>query len=237
MKRLILILLIFCSFNLSGQNFFYSHNKIASCTLPTVTTASVTNIASTTATSGGNVTSSGGCSVTVRGCQWSADSGFSYLTGSTSNGSGTGSFTSNLTSMNTSSTYYVRAYATNSVGTSYGSVIGFTTDGPCTLPSIAMYDYVDIVCNGNTTTYHITDGASAIATCQAITNNPTCIIGSYGGFTAVCNQPIGEGTQMRAPTTCSALSFSGWYLYYNAGARYVVYITSGIITSINQCYP
>ena len=147
MKRIILMLLIFCSFNSSGQNFFYSHNKIASCTLPTITTASITDIIGTTATSGGNVTSSGGCSVTVRGCQWSADSGFSYLTGSTSDGSGTGGFSSSLNSMNASSTYYVRAYATNSVGTSYGSVIGFTTAAV----SAANIDYLILTYEWSTT--------------------------------------------------------------------------------------
>jgi hypothetical protein len=47
----------------------------------------------------------------------------------TSNGSGTGSFTSNLTGLNPSTTYYVRAYATNSTGTAYGNEIQFITQG------------------------------------------------------------------------------------------------------------
>jgi uncharacterized protein (TIGR02145 family) len=98
--------------------------------LPTVTTGITSATSSTTATSGGNVTSDGGASVTVRGVCWSTSSNPTIaLSTKTSDGSGTGSFLSNMTGLTANTTYYVRAYATNNVGTAYGNQIVFSTYG------------------------------------------------------------------------------------------------------------
>ena len=95
--------------------------------LPIVTTNAISNIMATTVTCGGNVTSDGGDAVTARGVCWSVSSN-PVATGShTTNGTGTGSFVSSITGLTASTLYYVRAYATNSVGTSYGSQVSFTT--------------------------------------------------------------------------------------------------------------
>ena len=95
--------------------------------LPTVTTNTVSNITSTTATCGGNVTADGGATVTARGVCWSTSQNPTVINSHTTNGSGTGSFTSSITLLTAGITYYVRAYATNSVGTAYGSQVSFTT--------------------------------------------------------------------------------------------------------------
>ena len=95
--------------------------------LPQVTTASVTNITATSATCGGNVSSDGGTTVTARGVCWSTSHNPTTANSHTTNGSGTGSFTSNLTGLTSNTLYYVRAYATNSVGTAYGNETSFTT--------------------------------------------------------------------------------------------------------------
>ncbi|HRX13191.1 MAG TPA: hypothetical protein P5210_16120, partial [Draconibacterium sp.] len=96
---------------------------------PTVTTKQVTSITPTTAISGGNITADGGASVTVRGVVWGTAENptLDSNTGLTTDGSGTGSFTSSLTGLTPGITYYVRAYATNSAGTGYGSQQPFTT--------------------------------------------------------------------------------------------------------------
>ena len=102
--------------------------SVTTPTLPTVTTASVTNITATTATSGGNVTDNGGATVTARGVCWSTSLNPTISEPHTTDGSGTGSFTSSITGMEYNTTYYVRAYATNEVGTvSYGDPVPFAT--------------------------------------------------------------------------------------------------------------
>ena len=95
--------------------------------LPAITTSSVSLITGTTATSGGIVTSDGGATVTARGVCWSTSENPTIADNNTTNGSGTGAFTSSITGLTTGTTYYVRAYATNSRGTSYGSQISFNT--------------------------------------------------------------------------------------------------------------
>jgi len=96
--------------------------------LPTVSTASISNIQTNTASSGGNVTADGGISVTARGVCWSTSTSPSTaLSTKTTNSSGTGTFWSNMTNLTDGTTYFVRAYATNSVGTAYGSNVTFTT--------------------------------------------------------------------------------------------------------------
>ncbi|MEJ5302013.1 MAG: fibronectin type III domain-containing protein [Bacteroidales bacterium] len=95
--------------------------------LPTVTTTSLSNITSTSATGGGNVTSDGGATVTARGVCWNTSPNPTLANNFTTDGSGTGSFTSSLTGLSPNTTYYVRAYATNAAGTAYGNEVSFTT--------------------------------------------------------------------------------------------------------------
>ena len=95
--------------------------------LPTVTTNAVSNVAETSATCGGNVSSDGGATVTARGVCWSTSQNPTTSSSHTTDGSGMGSFTSSLTGLTASTTYYVRAYATNSIGTTYGNEVSFTT--------------------------------------------------------------------------------------------------------------
>ena len=95
--------------------------------VPTITTTDASSIASTTATSGGNITSDGGSAVTTRGVCWGTATNPTAANSKTSDGTGIGTFTSNLIGLIENTTYYVRAYATNSIGTSYGSEISFKT--------------------------------------------------------------------------------------------------------------
>ncbi|MCK9420967.1 MAG: hypothetical protein M0Q38_00020 [Bacteroidales bacterium] len=95
--------------------------------LPTLTTVSVTLITSTTASSGGSITSDGGSAITARGVCWSATAGPTIANSKTTDGSGVGNFSSNLTGLATATTYYVRAYATNTNGTAYGNEVSFIT--------------------------------------------------------------------------------------------------------------
>lgn len=96
---------------------------------PTLTTTAASAITYSSATSGGNVTAAGSSAVTQRGIVWSKLSGPTLETnwGFTSNGSGLGSFTANMTDLQAATTYYVRSYAINSSEISYGNEQTFTT--------------------------------------------------------------------------------------------------------------
>ena len=87
---------------------------------PTVTTNTVSNISATSATCGGNVTSDGNSAVTAKGVCWSTSQNPTIANNKTNDGQGLGAFTSNITGLTTATSYYVRAYATNSNGTGYG---------------------------------------------------------------------------------------------------------------------
>lgn len=95
--------------------------------LPSVTTSPIISITSASAIGGGNITSDGGSSITARGVIWSTGTSVSTTT---LDGTGTGIFASNLVGLLPNVTYYVKAYATNSNGTSYGNVISFKTALP-----------------------------------------------------------------------------------------------------------
>jgi hypothetical protein len=98
-----------------------------SCTA-TITTNSVTSISSNAARSGGVISSNGGFNISSKGVVWStSQSPTVSLSTKTNEGSGSGNFTSQLTGLSANTTYYVRAYATNSCGTSYGNQFSFQT--------------------------------------------------------------------------------------------------------------
>ncbi|WP_035561916.1 beta strand repeat-containing protein [Hymenobacter sp. IS2118] len=105
---------------------------------PTVTTAAATSITTTSAVLGGSVTADGGAAVTDRGVVYSSTN-TTPTTADTkaANGTGTGSFSATISGLAPATKYYVRAYATNSAGTSYGSVEHFATAGPPVLLSPA----------------------------------------------------------------------------------------------------
>jgi hypothetical protein len=94
---------------------------------PVLTTAAVSNIAANTATGGGNITSDNGSAITARGVCWNTTPTPTLANPHSVDGTGTGSFTSNLAGLTGGVTYYVRAYATNTVGTAFGNEVNFTT--------------------------------------------------------------------------------------------------------------
>jgi uncharacterized protein (TIGR02145 family) len=111
--------------NVSGTAY---GNEITFSTMPVITTTNVINIGTTTTTSGGNISIGGGATISSRGVVWSTNSSPSImLPTKTTDGSGAGSFTSSLTGLSPNTTYYLRAYATNVSGTTYGNEITFTS--------------------------------------------------------------------------------------------------------------
>jgi len=142
--------------------------------LPQVTTASVTSITDNSATSGGTVTSTGGTPVTARGVCWSTSQNPDINDDHTTNGSGLGSFVSAITGLSPNTTYYVRAYATNSAGTGYGNQVSFTTITglpKVTTSSVSSIADVSASCGGNVTS----DGGLTVTTrgvCWSTSQDP-----------------------------------------------------------------
>ncbi|MBN1212490.1 MAG: hypothetical protein JXA92_07920, partial [candidate division Zixibacteria bacterium] len=96
-------------------------------TVPEVSTTSVSVIKQTTAECGGTVTSDGGAAVTERGVCWGTSTIPTTANSRTTDGTGMGSYSSSLTGLTPGTKYYVRAYATNEVGTGYGVTDSLTT--------------------------------------------------------------------------------------------------------------
>jgi PKD repeat protein len=92
-----------------------------------INTSPVTGITSTTATGGGDVISDGGATITARGICWSTSANPTTSGNHTNEPGTTGPFSSNMTGLTPSTTYHVRAYATNITGTGYGSDVVFST--------------------------------------------------------------------------------------------------------------
>ena len=104
---------------------------------PAVTTSSVTGLNSTSATLHGNILSQGTSYITARGFEYGTDS--ENLSENTQSTDDTDEFSSTITGLAPNTTYYYRAYATNSEGTGYGTIKSFTTNG-----SYSGFDFVDL---------------------------------------------------------------------------------------------
>ncbi|MBM3296221.1 MAG: fibronectin type III domain-containing protein [Candidatus Aminicenantes bacterium] len=155
--------------------------------VPTVVTNPVTNISSTTATGGGNVTSDGGAAVTARGVCWSAAGTPTLGDPHTANGTGVGSFVSQLSGLSPNTSYSVRAYAVNSAGAGYGQTVGFTTLRQYTVTFIAGSGGA---LSGQTVQY-VPEGGSCTAVAAAA--DPGYFFVNWtgtGGFAATTANPL-----------------------------------------------
>lgn len=146
--------------------------------LPVITTAAVSNVTNTTALSGGNVTDDGGTPVIAKGVCWSTTPNATVaLNTKTIDGAGTGSFSSSLAGLTTGSTYYVRAYATNSIGTAYGNEIGFVATTQPTLAVLTTLNAVGITSSSASCGGDITSEGNVPVTARGIcwgnSPNPT----------------------------------------------------------------
>ena len=142
---------------------------------PTVTTSDATSVTASSATVGGNVTATGGADVTERGVVWGTSQNPTTSGNKEQVGSGAGSFSTELTGLELATTYYVRAYAINSVGTSYGEEVSFTT--LVNLPTVMTMPISSIssrsaVSGGNITS----NGGASVISCGIVWStspNPT----------------------------------------------------------------
>lgn len=117
------------SFNTRGNSITYSNEvTITTKAPPVLNTEAIASVTTTSGISGGKITNDGGSTVSARGICWSTSANPTIsLSTKTSNGTGSGSFSSVISNLMPSTKYYVRAYATNNSGTGYGNEVSFTT--------------------------------------------------------------------------------------------------------------
>ncbi|MFZ4414196.1 MAG: T9SS type A sorting domain-containing protein [Bacteroidales bacterium] len=161
--------------NSIGSSYGNQQSFTAPAILPTLTTVAVSSITGTTATSGGNINYDGGAAITTRGVCWSTSTNPTTANSKTINGTGTGLYSSSITGLTPGITYYIRAYATNSVGTSYGNEVSFTT--LAVLPTLITTSLSLITDSSATSGGNITnDGGASITVrgiCWSLVSNPT----------------------------------------------------------------
>lgn len=162
--------------NSAGTRYGSQVSFMTAAGLPVVTTSSISGITSNSASGGGNVTADSGATVTARGICWSTSENPTDADSKTTNGTGTGSFTSSITGLSPLTTYYVRAYAANSLGTVYGSQVNFTTNaiGPPTVSTASISNITTTTASGggNVTA----DGGATVTArgiCWSTSQNPT----------------------------------------------------------------
>ena len=177
----------------AGSSFETGFAQTFVPTLDATTSASV--ITSNSATSGGNITYDGGATVTARGICWATTQNPTTANSTYACGTGTGSFTGNLTGLSANTTYYVCSYATNSAGTAYGAQISFTTSAAVVLPLVTTTTVSSITCNSAISGGSVTSDGYGTVTARGIcwfttqnptTANSTCPNGSGTG-TYTCN--------------------------------------------------
>lgn len=136
-------------------SFACKKDKTIKTGVPELTTTEVSDILATSAMSGGNITSNGGESIAASGICWSKTNTTPTISDDTTKSiTSSGSFTAMLKNLSSSSTYYVRAYATNRLGTGYGNVITFSTGNAApfaTNVSISGEAKADALLTGNYT--------------------------------------------------------------------------------------
>ena len=190
--------------------------KTSSPVLESVTTTDVINIGGTTALARGSVGNTGGAQVTERGFCWNTTGSPTTADAIVISGSGSGSYSGGLTGLTPNTKYYIRAYATNSVGTSYGNEISFSTFTTATIITTPAYEITsttaksggDIISDGGALVY-----SSGI--CWNTTGNPTV-------SDASTNSGLGIGNFIHSMTGLmgSTTYYIRAYAINNAGTAY-----------------
>lgn len=172
------------AFAVNGGGTSYG-NEVSFTTLtpsvPALTTKAIGGVSSYFAGTGGVISTDGGSPITVKGVCWSLTPTPTTANSCTNDGSGPASFNSTITGLSPLTTYNVRAYATNGLGTAYGNELSFTTtDLVNPGPTVPVVGTSPSAMSGSTTAssggYVSNDGGSAVTArgvCWSTTQNPT----------------------------------------------------------------
>jgi hypothetical protein len=189
--------------------------------LPTLSTNAITSITGVSASSGGDISDDGGSTVTARGICWSTNPLPTLADFYTTDGLGIGSFTSSLTSLLNGTPYYVRAYATNSVGTAYGNVLSFTTlQKPTLTTTTATFVLGKNATSGGEITSDGGTSVTARGLCWSTNQNPT-----LGDNTISAGTGSGSFSQILGGLSYSTTYYVRAYATNSVGTSYGNQIT------------
>lgn len=161
-------------FALSTNNFVTAKADTSTpVVVPTLSTMAMSYISTTFASTGGNISNDGGAAVIERGVCWNTTGSPTVADSKTSNGSGSGAFSSSVTGLTPGMTYYLRAYATNSVGTGYGDEKVFTTYAALVVPTVATTAISSIQVTSAVSGGTVSDWGGTAVTARGICWNTT----------------------------------------------------------------
>jgi hypothetical protein len=190
-----------------GSTADYKVSVSVGTVAPLLTTSSASSIGATSAISGGTITSNGGATVTETGICWSTSQNPTTSGSHAASSATSGSFTASMTGLSPVTTYYLRAYAINSVGTGYGAQVSFTTsaDVPTlTTSSVSSIAAYTASCGGTISS----DGGATISAagiCVSTSQNPTLSTSGVVTF---------AGSATAGTYTASMTNLSAYTTYY-----------------------
>jgi len=175
-------------------------------TKPSLSTTPASNITTTSATSGGIIADDGGATIISNGVCWGKTENPTIEGSKTNESVGTGQFVSNLTGLDAGTTYHVRAYATNPVGTSYGADMTFLTLGQAPSGLTQPPSNVTAV----TATLNATVNPNDLSTTVTFEYGLTT---SYGSTAAASPSPVTGNTMVNVMAEISGLLPATTYHY------------------------
>jgi hypothetical protein len=189
----------------SQSPFAIDNISIVSGAYPSVSTSAISSITANTASTGGTITNAGGSTITVSGVCWNTSSSPTLSNNFSTDGATTvTNYTSSITGLLSNTTYYVRAYATNSTGTSYGNEVSFTTSLISPPVAVAATNLLSnsFIANwgtvANATSGYLLDVSTTSAFSGSIVSE------SFSGFTT------NAGTTDRSSTLDTVMQTTGW---------------------------
>jgi len=236
----------YCNFDTS-PNGYYGSNTASYvipriCTLPSFSAAYCSNPTNNSISVGATISSDDGCPITNRGFQYSTDPLFNSIAGSVSVGSGDGTYSTTITGLTCGTTYYVRAYAINNVGTAYSNELDFITLESPTNVSISTSVPVNITTNSATLGGNISSDGGNIITERGVvyglsinptTSNTKIQSGDGIGIYSVNVTGLTQGTTYHV--RAYAINSNG--TFYGADESFITSIDGATACNAGKTFP